>query len=59
MSPPPGRLQTSWHNGRSPRELLQKREKWLCMKFRGVSLGIDVSPRDCPMAVLAAHLVNM
>ena len=59
MDPPPGCLQTSWHNGRSPQKCNQKTIKSLRMKVRGVSLGIDVTHGDCSIAVLVACSGNI
>ena len=58
LSPPPGRPLTSWHNGKSPKERLQKRRKRLRMKGHSMSLGIDVSHGDCLIAALTGRLVN-
>ena len=58
LAPPPGQTLTSWHNGKSPKERLQKRTKWLRMKGRSVSLGIDISHGDYLIAALAGRLVN-
>ena len=58
LSPPPGQPLTSWHNGNSQKELLQKRRKRLCMKGHSMSLGIDVSHGDCLIAALTGRLVN-
>ena len=49
---------TSWHNGRSPQERLRNIIKLLHMKVRGMSLWIDVSHRDFPIAALAGRLGN-
>ena len=54
-----GRPQTSWKNGRSSRERSQKRREWLHMKFRGLSLRIDVSHGDCPIAVSEGRFGNV
>ena len=56
LDPTPGRLQTSYHNGGSPREQSQKNRRLICMKGRGVSLGIDVSHRDRQIAALSGNL---
>ena len=58
LSPPSRQPRTSWHNGKSPKELLQKRRKQLRMKGHSVSLGIDVSCGDCLIAALTGRLVN-
>ena len=58
LAPPTGQLQTSWNNGRYPQEWSLKRIKRTSMKVHGMSLGIDVSHGDFPIAALAVHLGN-
>ena len=59
LAPTLGQSKTSWHNGRYTREWSHKIRRRLRMKVRVVSLVLDVSHGDCPIAVSAVNLVNV
>ena len=58
LDPPPIQPQTSWNDGQCRLKQLQNIRKLLFMKGRGVSIGIDLSHGDCPIAAPSVSLVN-